>query len=76
MHIESEPFDLSSEVAIVAGMFEIEGPDPTSEAWAIGDPLRTRQVLRNLLTNARRYGGGFDTQPPGHSRSGSGDFVL
>lgn len=27
------------------------------EAWAIGDPVRIRQVVRNLLTNAGRYGG-------------------
>jgi len=25
--------------------------------WAIGDPTRIRQILRNLLTNAERYGG-------------------
>jgi len=25
--------------------------------WAIGDPSRIRQILRNLLTNAERYGG-------------------
>ena len=29
----------------------------TARAWA--DPLRFRQVVRNLITNARRYGGGY-----------------
>ncbi len=30
---------------------------PLGEARAIGDPARFRQILRNLLTNAERYGG-------------------
>jgi len=30
---------------------------PDHPAIAIGDPARVRQVLRNLLTNAERYGG-------------------
>lgn len=28
-----------------------------SGAWAVCDPARLRQILRNLLTNAERYGG-------------------
>lgn len=27
------------------------------EVWALADPLRVRQILRNLFTNAGRYGG-------------------
>jgi signal transduction histidine kinase len=30
---------------------------PDGPVWAIADPLRYRQVLRNILTNAVRYGG-------------------
>lgn len=30
---------------------------PTGDASAIGDAVRIRQILRNLLTNAKRYGG-------------------
>ncbi|HSK07382.1 MAG TPA: HAMP domain-containing sensor histidine kinase [Acidimicrobiia bacterium] len=30
------------------------GPDPVR---AVGDPARVRQIVRNLLTNAERYGG-------------------
>lgn len=37
------------------GSNPIEVRGSASRAWA--DPLRVRQVLRNLLTNARRYGG-------------------
>lgn len=29
----------------------------TSDPYAMGDPSRVRQILRNLLTNAERYGG-------------------
>jgi signal transduction histidine kinase len=31
----------------------LDGGRPT----AIGDPVRVRQILRNLITNALRYGG-------------------
>lgn len=30
---------------------------PSTQIGAIGDPARVRQILRNLLTNAERYGG-------------------
>jgi signal transduction histidine kinase len=33
---------------------EVDAPDD-AQAWA--DPLRFRQILRNLLSNAKRYGG-------------------
>jgi signal transduction histidine kinase len=34
------------------------GPDPVR---AVGDPARVRQIVRNLLTNAERYGGSLVT---------------
>jgi PAS domain S-box-containing protein len=37
-------------------------------AWA--DPLRLRQIVRNLLTNARRYGGPNVTIEAGHESRG------
>lgn len=36
---------------------EIAFDKPDGPMWAIADPLRYRQVLRNILTNAVRYGG-------------------
>jgi len=32
-------------------------PRPGESAMALGDPHRVRQILRNLITNATRYGG-------------------
>ncbi|MGH8928713.1 MAG: sensor histidine kinase [Acidimicrobiia bacterium] len=55
--IEAQPVDLSEVVASVMTQLRI-GPLPvkgTARAWA--DPQRVRQVLRNLVVNARRYGG-------------------
>lgn len=48
--------EISQIVAISApeSVSAIEGPEGIL-AWA--DPLRFRQIMRNLLTNARRYGG-------------------
>jgi signal transduction histidine kinase len=49
--------DLSVEVETVAPEgTAIEGSSHDT-VLAYGDPIRVRQILRNLLTNARRYGG-------------------
>lgn len=59
--IASEPFDvgelLHSTVPTYGNAGQVDAPDGLT---AIGDPGRVRQILRNLLTNAARYGG--DTQ--------------
>lgn len=52
-----ETFDLVDEVAMVAASHRIEAPEYAGSLWAFADPLRVRQVLRNLITNAGRYGG-------------------
>ncbi len=53
-----ESFDLLRELERVVDVFEGEvdliGPE---DAKASADPGRTRQIIRNLLSNARRYGG-------------------
>jgi len=30
---------------------------PEQEVWVLADPMRTRQIIRNLVVNAERYGG-------------------
>ncbi|MDH3260613.1 MAG: ATP-binding protein [Acidimicrobiia bacterium] len=62
--LQSRRVDLRSEIeAVIAGHCVISGrPAPTVEIgpdadviWS--DPLRFRQIIRNLLSNAARYGG-------------------
>lgn len=54
--IRPESFDVTRELEIVAGGYEIQVED-LLPVWAFADPLRVRQIIRNLLSNARRYGG-------------------
>jgi signal transduction histidine kinase len=60
--VTSEPVDLGVEVLTVlrnggshTGGVEVD--IPTDISMATGDPGRVRQIIRNLLTNAERYGG-------------------
>jgi signal transduction histidine kinase len=63
LHVTRVPVDLRANVAQV-----VEVMSPTSQASiriglqapslkAVGDPVRVRQIIRNLLSNAIRYGG-------------------
>ncbi len=59
--VDPQPVDLAEEVrGVVKAVHhkkEVEVVVSTARpAWA--DPLRTRQIIRNLFTNAVRYGGG------------------
>ena len=56
--IDSQPVDLTEELqGTLEGLgMSIEMPLETTPA-VFADPRRVRQILRNLLTNARRYGG-------------------
>ncbi len=56
--IRSEQFDLAAEVEAVLNGMELTVPIEVRshvDAWA--DPIRVRQIVRNLVVNAVRYGG-------------------
>lgn len=60
--VTREPVDLAEEVATVLrnGGSHTEGVEVEIDATSTvvyGDPGRVRQIVRNLLTNAERYGG-------------------
>jgi signal transduction histidine kinase len=48
--------DAYAEVLSVASKWDVEVVAPAETVRVMADPVRTRQVLRNLLTNAARYG--------------------
>lgn len=49
--------ELTGSVSTSPEAVSISSDGESPEAWA--DPLRFRQVVRNLLTNAQRYGGAY-----------------
>jgi len=61
LDVVSEVVDVAAEVARVlearpeTGVVAVDVPSSTVDALA--DPARVRQILRNLLSNAERYGG-------------------
>ena len=57
LSLRPERFDLNAEMVTVAASHELPVPETIGPVWAFADPLRTRQIIRNLVTNARRYGG-------------------
>jgi len=57
--VASEEFDIHGEIGRVLEGVEREiAFEPGEETYrVVGDPRRTRQILRNLVSNAIRYGG-------------------
>lgn len=56
LNVNPAPCELGSEARRVADL--LGGVDMvTEEAWTNADPVRLRQVMRNLLSNAGRHGG-------------------
>ena len=72
-NVASEPVDLDLEVAKLVDHYPAEGmtirhTGPRSGVVALADQVRLRQVLRNLRSNAVRYGGksiGVSVHPDG-----------
>jgi len=63
LDVALELVDLGVEADLVLRRFGVEGENipldtPEGPVWATADPHRFRQVLRNLISNADRYGGG------------------
>lgn len=55
--VQSTDFDLREEAEAVVATLALDIPVLGEKAIVTADPLRCRQIIRNLLTNARRYGG-------------------
>lgn len=59
-HVVSLPVDLGAEAVAVARPYRAAGRAvgvTPSHASTTGDPIRVRQIIRNLVSNAFRYGG-------------------
>ena len=62
LDVALELVDLGVEADLVLRRFGVEGNSiplhlPEGAVWAMADPHRFRQVVRNLISNADRYGG-------------------
>lgn len=59
LRLTIEPIDLVEQAVRVAesARIDLAGAAPSPSIAALGDVRRVRQIIRNLLTNARRYGG-------------------
>lgn len=55
--VQATDFDLRSEAESVVASLGLDVAVVGPEAMVRADPLRCRQIIRNLLTNASRYGG-------------------
>ena len=55
--VTNQHIDLMAELDFALRVLESEPTVKGDTAVAIADPQRVRQILRNLLTNAERYGG-------------------
>jgi signal transduction histidine kinase len=55
--VSAEVHAIDELVSEVAGGFSHQRTQPDSSVRVIGDEVRIRQILRNLLSNAERYGG-------------------
>ncbi|MDH3731385.1 MAG: HAMP domain-containing histidine kinase, partial [Acidimicrobiia bacterium] len=57
IHMNASRIDLGIEAGSVVETLGMAGVVIAGNAVAWADPMRVRQIIRNLLTNAQRYGG-------------------
>jgi signal transduction histidine kinase len=57
LEVSSERVNLAELLGDLATDHSVDLPDNARGTSVQGDPLRIRQIVRNLLTNAERYGG-------------------
>ena len=52
--LKPQRFDVTKEMALVSASHQLEpaASDAPQSVWAFADPLRVRQIVRNLITNA------------------------
>jgi len=62
MNMASDPLRLDEELCAVVEVCEIDvEPIRVEPLTVVGDSIRIHQIVRNLITNAARYGGGSVT---------------
>ncbi len=57
LSVRPQPLEIRSLVEQVGQTRGLDARVPDLEATVVADPIRVRQVVRNLLVNAQRYGG-------------------
>ncbi|MBL4622561.1 MAG: response regulator [Immundisolibacteraceae bacterium] len=88
VELESICFDFNETLEMVVGLFQQQADskkislslefDPQLPRWLIGDPVRIRQILINLISNAVKFThqGGIKVEVLGRVDGGFGDLEI